>query len=230
MTTTCVVFDIDDTLYLERDYVLSGFRAVDTAVHNRFGLTGFLDAAFARFCLGARGDIFDRTLSGLGIEPTAELVADLVHCYRNHEPAITLLPDARQGLAMALAASRVAVVSDGPAASQNAKALALGLHRWAEPVLLTAERCPDRPKPDGRAFELVQETLGVPPERCAYVADNPAKDFAAPARLGWRTVRVRRKGGLHTAVDSGDDVETELVDLHSLARVLGFAPSARPYQ
>ena len=28
MNHLCVVFDIDDTLYLERDYVLSGFAAV----------------------------------------------------------------------------------------------------------------------------------------------------------------------------------------------------------
>src|SRR5207302_9076607 len=30
MNELCVVFDIDDTLYLERDYVRSGFRAVGT--------------------------------------------------------------------------------------------------------------------------------------------------------------------------------------------------------
>jgi putative hydrolase of the HAD superfamily len=221
--TTCVVFDIDDTLYLERDYVLSGFRAVDAAARSLLGVTGFLDRAVAHFSLGARGDVFDRTLVDLGVEPTAELITALVHCYRHHEPAINLLPDARQALSLARAAAGVAVVSDGPAASQGAKVRALGLVRWADPVVLTAERCADRAKPDVRGFELVQEALAVEPEQCAYVADNPAKDFAGPARLGWRTVRVRRNGGLHAATDSGGDVEIELGQLTALGRVLGFA-------
>jgi putative hydrolase of the HAD superfamily len=203
--TTCVVFDID------------------AAARALLGVTGFLDRAFAHFSLGARGDVFDRTLVELGVEPSRELVTRLVHCYRDHVPAINLLPDARQALSLAFAAAGVAVVSDGPAASQSAKVRALGLGRWASPVVLTADCCSDRPKPDVFAFELVQEALAVAPEQCAYVADNPAKDFVGPARLGWRTVRVRRNGGLHAGTDSGDDVEIELGQLTALGRVLGFA-------
>ena len=56
------------------------------------------------------------------------------------------------------------------------------------------------------------------------MADNPAKDFVAPHRLGWRTVRVRRAGGLHADVSSGDDVDVEISGLAELDTALGWGP------
>ena len=35
-----------------------------------------------------------------------------------------------------------------------------------------------------------------------FLADNPAKDFQAPDALGWRTLRIRRPGGLHFQQES----------------------------
>lgn len=215
----CVVFDIDDTLYLERDYVLSGFSAVGAVVARELGVPGFADAAAALFAAGGRGDVFDRALSHLGVPGSPDLVSRLVTAYRQHEPSITLLPDARRALDAVSQAGMAAVVSDGPLSSQQAKADRLGLARWADPVVLTAERCPQQPKPHVRAFELVERALGVGGQECAYVADNPAKDFAGPRSLGWRTIRVRRAGSLHGALDA-PDVDVELADLDELLAVL----------
>ena len=39
--STCVVFDIDDTLYLERDYAFSGFEAVGRWVAARLQIVDF---------------------------------------------------------------------------------------------------------------------------------------------------------------------------------------------
>lgn len=58
----CVVFDIDDTLYLERDYVRSGFLAVEGIVAERFAARGFADQAWAAFERGVRGTIFNECL------------------------------------------------------------------------------------------------------------------------------------------------------------------------
>ncbi|HUU82014.1 MAG TPA: HAD hydrolase-like protein, partial [Phycisphaerae bacterium] len=52
-------------------------------------------------------------------------------------------------------------------------------------------------KPHTRAFETMAERLRINPARCAYVADNPAKDFIAPNVLGWRTVQIRRADGIY---------------------------------
>src|SRR5450830_199765 len=43
-------------------------------------------------------------------------------------------------------------------------------------------------KPDPRAYALVTEALGLPPERCVFV-DDQARNIAGAQRAGWQTVQ-----------------------------------------
>lgn len=218
----CVVFDIDDTLYLERDYVRSGFEAVGAWAATALGLPGIGGRAWAEFEAGRRGDVFDRILAACGLAPDPAVVRAMVEVYRRHAPGIVLLDDARACLDVLARRARLAVVSDGPLESQAAKVRALELSRWAAPVILTASLGPGRGKPHPHAFELVERETACSGPSCAYVADNPSKDFAGPASLGWVTVRVRRREGLHAAAPSGRDVRHELDSLAPLAELLGI--------
>lgn len=220
-TTRCVVFDIDDTLYLERDYVRSGFRAVDAWVKEGLGVNGFFPEAWRLFEAGVRGTIFDASLRTLGVEPQPSLLAKLVSLYRSHEPDIELLPDAASCLEGMARRCILAAVTDGPLESQQRKARALRLSRRLDPIVFTASLGEAFGKPSPEAFRLVQERASLPAESCVYVADNPHKDFGGPADLGWRTVRVRRSGGLHFDTDSGRDVDLEIEDLEWLEEALG---------
>ncbi|HEX6165442.1 MAG TPA: HAD family hydrolase, partial [Acidimicrobiales bacterium] len=222
-----VVLDIDDTLYLERDYVRSGFTAVDAWARNELGVDGLGERAWAAFESGVRRTIFDEALAGVGVDGAPNLVPRLVEVYRSHVPTIEMLADARDwldGLAPHIA---VAVVTDGPLASQQAKAEALVIARWADLVVFTESLGPGQGKPHPAAFEHLERELGVSGDRCAYVADNPAKDFVAPHRLGWRTVRVRRPGGLHAEVPSGEDVDAEITSLADLDAALAWKRQSR---
>lgn len=225
MTTTpaCVAFDLDDTLFLERDYVRSGFSAVGAWARANLGLADFAPRAWAAFEAGQRHTIFDDVLAGAGIGPAAELVATLVDVYRGHEPDIALLPDAETVLhRLRDRGVSLAVVTDGPLASQRRKARALDVASWASAVVFTAEL--GLPKPDPAAFARVERVFDREPTDCAYVADNPAKDFAGPNRRGWQTVRVRRAASLHVGVPSGPDVDCEIADLTELEDRLALAP------
>jgi putative hydrolase of the HAD superfamily len=215
-----VVFDLDDTLFLERDYVRSGFRAVASWAREHSGIEGFFEAAWRPFERGARGDIFNRALTELGIDDSIELLSQLLDVYRNHEPDIALLPDAENCLASLGGRVRLGLVTDGPAVSQRAKARALKLINWIPEQIFTADLGPGKAKPHPFAFELMQARLGGSGPGCLYVADNPAKDFVAPKRLGWTTVRVRRPGGLHMGAPSGPDVDCEVEDLSGLAQLV----------
>lgn len=221
-----VVFDVDDTLYLERDYVRSGFHAVDEWAAETLGVHGFEGVAWSAFEEGVRGTIFDAALLGCGLEPTPDLVGQLVGVYREHVPAIALLPDAAACLARLRGRVPLAVVSDGPLRSQLAKVRALGLEGIIDEIVLTEELGAGYGKPSPRAFELVEERLGADGPACVYVADNPAKDFDGPAGLGWRTVRIRRPGGLHRDVPNGIAVSAELEDLTGLPALLGLGEPA----
>jgi len=220
-----VVLDIDDTLYLERDYVRSGFAAVGVWARDELGVDDLGDRAWAAFEAGVRRTIFDEALSGAGVEATDDLVPRLVEVYRSHAPTIELLTDARDWLDGLAPHVALAVVTDGPLASQQAKAEALLLSRWADLIVFTETLGSGRGKPHPAAFEQLEREVGLAGDRCAYVADNPAKDFVAPHRLGWRTVRVRRVGGLHADVPSGDDVDVEIAGLDELDTALGWDES-----
>ena len=217
-----VVFDIDDTLYMERDYVRSGFAAVGAWACRELGVHDLGDRAWAAFEAGVRGRVFDEALVACGVQANGSLVPRLVDVYRSHTPTIELLDDVNAWLSARPSDVALAVVTDGPLASQRAKAAALGLAGWADPIVFTEALGPGRCKPHAAAFECVEAATGMAGTSCAYVADNPAKDFAGPRARGWRTVRVRRAGSLHDAVASGGDVDAEVSGFAALDEALGW--------
>jgi putative hydrolase of the HAD superfamily len=220
LAVDAIVLDIDDTLYLERDYVRSGFEAVGRWAQRELGIDDFSARAWAAFEGGARNTIFDDVLADCSARTDDAVITELVARYRTHVPSIALAADARAGLDRWHDRVGLAAVTDGHLSSQQAKAKALGLDAWTSTVVFTASLGPGKGKPDPAAFLVVQEALGVDGKGCVYVADNPAKDFGGPRSLGWRTVRVRRRLSLHAAVDSGDDVDDEITTLDQLDALL----------
>lgn len=220
MNELCVVFDIDDTLYLERNYVRSGFRAVGIWAQRCLGIADFETTCWNEFEAGRRSTIFDHALSSSGIEPNPQLISSLVELYRTHEPSIHLAPDASHALGDLAASHSIAVISDGPLASQSRKVQALGLARFASPIILTEALGQEFRKPHPRAFRDIAGRISAP--HYVYVADNPAKDFTAPRHLGWTTVRIRRLGGLHYSVEASPAAppDFELPDCSRLADIL----------
>ncbi|HUU83756.1 MAG TPA: HAD family hydrolase [Phycisphaerae bacterium] len=195
-----IVFDLDDTLYPERDFVFSAYRAVADAfarpLHVPFDL---LQRMQELFDTPDRGRVFNVILAQAGVTgPRADaLLADMIATYRTHEPRIRLHPDADHALTRFRAGHRLGLISDGPLEMQKNKVGALGLPDRLDEIILTDQWGREFWKPHPRAFEEMSQRLGLPPDQCAYVADNPAKDFVAPASLGWRTVCIRRPGGIY---------------------------------
>lgn len=213
---TVVVLDMDDTLFLERDYALSGFAAVDDAVVKTHGLKGFSECAWRLFCAGVRGRIFDEALKELGVDSQSANVEQLVAVYRSHLPDIKLTEDSfhflnaarRQGL-------RIALISDGPFVSQQAKVRALKLETLISPIILTDAFGRDAWKPSSRGYLEVYERLGGSHSNYIYIGDNPSKDFIAPNALGWRTIRMRRPQGEHANASASSNEGTPQREISS---------------
>ena len=58
--------------------------------------------------------------------------------------------------------------------------------------------------------------------RCVYVADNAAKDFVTPNRMGWLTVQILRPGRVHdgTTPDAAHAAQVVITSLDQLDAVL----------
>ncbi|MBI2513182.1 MAG: HAD family hydrolase [Opitutae bacterium] len=215
-----IVFDLDDTLYPERDYVLSGFAAVDAWLMEQKGIEGFGARAVAAFERGVRGRIFDEVWAELGEQ--AVPVSHLVEVYRKHTPQLRLPEPARELLDWCRCRYRLALVSDGYLAVQERKVAALGLTQWIECIVLSDQWGRDAWKPSERPFREVMARLPGEPESFLYLADNPRKDFVAPKRLGWRTVRFRRPRGEHANYEASplEAAECEIADLSAMRDLL----------
>jgi putative hydrolase of the HAD superfamily len=213
-----LVLDLDDTLYLERDYVRSGFEAVGRHLAERRGVQDFGDRCWALFQKGVRATTFDDVLNEIGMTGSVQ-PAELVEVYRCHAPRIELREDARAFLDAWPRERPLALITDGPVASQSAKIDALQLRGRLNPIVMSDEFGVGFRKPHDRPFEEVERLLGLPATELTYIADNPRKDFIAPRRRGWHTIRIRRPYGEHSGRDDSRDVaaHSEITDFSELS-------------
>lgn len=229
-TPQVLVFDLDDTLFSERDYVRSGFAAVDTHLRATHGRAGFFEASWVMFCEGLRGRIIDMALAEMSLPATPELVGELIGVYRSHDPVISLYPDVARVIPLLRARARTAIVSDGPLVSQRRKVEVLGLEALFAPIILTDAWGRSFWKPHEGAFRAIEAITNARGADCLYAGDNPQKDFTAPRRLGWRTVRMRRPGGEHAATTASGVADVECTNLEELALLLGLVSPAEARQ
>ena len=219
-----IVFDLDDTLFPERQYVQSGFRAVSTYLREK-GLVGqdVFPAMWRRFNAGEHSEIFNRVLEEYGIAPQKALIDSLVLAYRTHRPEISLYPDARAMLAYFHGRKPLALLSDGYLQTQTAKLKTLCIRHYFSAIVLTDQLGRDCWKPSPAGFKEIMQTLGSDPAGYVYIGDNPTKDFAAPRQLGWQSIRVRRPNGVYTgegAPDTDFEAGCMVADLYQASRLL----------
>jgi len=228
-----VVFDIDDTLYDERDYVRSGFSAVARVVaRSDDEATTLADWLWTGFENGVRADAFDRLRAAFPDVAARVSTADLVDAYRRHRPSIALAPGAAETLdRLGSLGQRLGILTDGPVDSQAAKVAALGLARWCEPIIMTDEHDASFAKPGTAGFASIARAWGLLAAELVYVADNPAKDFYGPRRLGWKTVRVVHPRQVRGQPETADDrfrADVEIDDLTRLLSELSLDDRSRP--
>lgn len=176
-----VLFDLDDTLYAERDYLASGRRAVAREAERR----GLMEAGEAYALMLQAPDAFD----ALHEVCPAFAVAEMVQVYRRHRPELSLAPaTARLLRELRAEGAATGVITDGRSLGQRLKLQALGLEPLLDYTGISEETGAD--KHSALPFLAARRALGEQ-RPYIYVGDNPAKDFARPNALGWHTVMLR---------------------------------------
>lgn len=219
---TAVIFDLDDTLYPEHAYVMSGFDAVANAFSSELGNPLKSTAIMTRlFDTEHRPRVFDALLEERNLPSDRSLIKRMIEAYRTHAPTIALHCDAAAKLAQLQGHYDLGLITDGPSASQWAKIDALNLRSHFREIIVTGDWGSEFSKPHPRAFEAMADSLNTSPEACVYVADNPTKDFIAPNALGWMTIQITRPDGIYRDRDAPDR-GTARIQISSLNELEGY--------
>ena len=183
LARTVVVFDLDDTLYLEADYVDSGIRHVCELIHSLYDMDHYSAIQESRL------QNVNRDWLAVACELTSlnlSVKESLLWMYRLHLPDISLTDSCLSALnKIQSAAQAVAILTDGRTVTQRLKLAALGLSDWK--AYISEDYGSTKPAPD--RFIAIQNDF--PADQYVYIADNLKTDFLGCNPLGWITVGMR---------------------------------------
>lgn len=185
-----LIFDLDDTLYRERDFVLSGYRAVARHVALRGSWsedTVFAEMAFT-FEAAGREEVFGRLMERF--PGSAASVLELVDVYRKHSPEIHL-PQGYDELLKRLSGDfKLGIITDGHPEVQRRKVQALALGDTVRHILYTWDHGRSKEKPHPLGFSLMLGSLKADPSNALFIGDNPVKDGVGAHGAGMRFIQV----------------------------------------
>lgn len=189
-----VIFDLDDTLYSEKEYVRSGYKVVSDYLGGRYEekLWSFFEAG---------KPAIDELLMELGREDEK---AEVLNVYRSHKPDINLYPGVAEMITDLKAKGiKVGIITDGRPEGQRNKLEALGLA--VDDVIITDDLGGVQfRKPCDIAFRILLTRWRLNPADVVYVGDNPAKDFQAPQQLGMRSIYFRNSDSLYSGEENSN--------------------------
>ena len=176
-----VVFDLDDTLVKEIDYLKSAFNAIATKVDSAN------DSLFDQmlFWYQNKENVFQKIEALYGVS-----VTELRQLYRSHYPhfsknseIVTLLNSLKEkGFFLGL-------ITDGYSLTQRNKIKALGIEHLLDLIVISEEFGSE--KPNENNYKVFHQFAT---KNYYYIGDNTAKDFLTPNRLGWITVCLLNNG------------------------------------
>ncbi|MBE6688967.1 MAG: HAD family hydrolase [Ruminococcaceae bacterium] len=188
-----VIFDLDDTLYSEKEYVRSGYRAIAAILPQVERMEEKLWQAFEQ-----KKSAIDEVLRAEGLY-TEELKQQCLSVYRFHQPNIHFYNGTKELLIQLRSDGyKLGIITDGRPEGQRAKIKALGLDELVDCIIVTDELGGiEFRKPCIMAFEQMQRTMDVPFKKMVYVGDNTKKDFMAPEKLGMRSLWFNNDNGIY---------------------------------
>ncbi len=184
------VFDLDDTLYEEKNFVTSGFKAVVSHLHRHYNLSiktknKININLLQQYYKENSSKVFNQLSDQWGPFP----VNELINIYRYHVPEISLAKDAEEILIYLKGRVSLAMITDGFKEQQANKIKALGLDNFFSLKNIIINETPQLKKPSKKCFLEVEAMF--PDKNYIYIGDNINKDFITPNKLGWDTFCIK---------------------------------------
>lgn len=187
-----IIFDLDDTLIKEIDYLKSAFHEIANFVdiNNKNLFDQMLNWYFVK------QNVFENILNSY----SKINIQDLKNIYRNHFPDFDFNSKNRQLLVdLKQKNFKLGLISDGFSVTQRNKLKALEIEDLFDLIIISEEFGSE--KPNINNFEIFHQ---FETQEYFYVADNVGKDFVTPNKLGWQTICL---------LDNGQNVHQQNFDL-----------------
>ncbi len=178
-----VVFDLDDTLVYEIDYLKSAFKEIAYFVDNKN-----IEKTYSKMIewFIQDKDVFNelcRIQIGLNKET-------LIKLYRSHVPNLKANDESIKVLEyLSNRKYRIGLISDGYSVTQRNKIKSAKIDKYFDDIIISEEFGSD--KLSRRNFEFFHKNHS---DQYFYIGDNTNKDFLNPNRLGWVTICLLDKG------------------------------------
>jgi putative hydrolase of the HAD superfamily len=180
---TIVVFDLDDTLYNELDYLKSAYKSI--AKHlEPINWRALYSSMFSLHRCNM--NVFEQVANKYKTNTLT-----LVQMYREHKPDIVLFEGVLD-LFKAIKTNNgsIGILTDGRSHTQRAKLESLNILDFIDKIIISEEIGSEKPSIlNYRAIE--DDFVGF---QYYYIADNLKKDFVTPNFLGWKTIGLIDNG------------------------------------
>jgi len=219
-----LVFDLDDTLYNEIEYVKSGFKSVSSYFANTYDINEY---QFYMDCLDilqtkGRGEVFDEVLKKYNIFSYKNL-KKAISLYRSHNPNIILPTESIEILQYYKNKNiPLYLVTDGNKIVQAKKVEALGLKEYLKFIYITHRYGKNNAKPSTYCFEKIAKREKVKYSDIVYIGDNINKDFVNIKKLEFRTIRILQGMFMNSCREINYHAEVtlnSLLDIKNLLKV-----------
>jgi putative hydrolase of the HAD superfamily len=213
MSIFAVCFDLDGTLYDDRQYINAGLREAAQMLERRTGINTH-EELLSEFYFGDdRTQVFDRVIDHHGLP--SDLVPEMIQAYHDNNAELDPYPQIKEVLEDLYECYDLGIITDGR--NGHDKIDRLGIRPYFTEIMVTKEH--NISKREVTPFVSVLSSLSVRPSEAVYVGDNPCVDFNHPNRLGMHTIRLRR--GLRSNA-SGEGTEIADVEIRSLNEIFGI--------
>lgn len=200
---TFFVFDLDDTLYPEIDYLKSAYSNISSKLRPYTG-AALYDEMMVRY--NKKENVFQWIAETYRATQPDISFDWLLAEYREHRPLIQL-NEATKAFLQKVKDHRIpsGLITDGRSVTQRNKLKALGIEHCFADIIISEEF--GSAKPDEKNYLYFEEKY--PGREFYFFGDNTAKDFIVPTKLGWTTVCLKNTGthihSQHFSARSGPD-------------------------
>lgn len=169
-----IVFDLDDTLYKEIDFLKSAYKEISENINSN---DKFLFESMMEW-YSDKKDVFQILSEKFNMSKL-----DLVNIYRNHYPK-ELKTDINLPVFLKKLSknNKLGIITDGRSITQRNKLKSLKIEKYFDLIVISEEFGSEKPNENNfTIFEQFENTQKY------YVGDNINKDFICPNKLGWTT-------------------------------------------